>query len=319
MDKCCLCMYLCDHLPPAAAADRRSMKGALMKDFIFSNDFFRNLDAFVYTCGYETCRPGHSYGPALRSGYLIHSILEGSGYYQTRGHTYRLGRGDAFLICPDELIYYEADRKEPWTYTWIGFQGVKIREYLERTSLLTEPVFHYGQDDRIRLCHEKMFEANQLPSNRDLIMNSILYEYLFLLARKFPKEQVSPRERQAVYVEEALRYLEARYGQELSIRSLADELGLDRSYLHRIFKTATGSSLQEYLLDLRIRKACDLLRQTDLPVSVIALSVSYEDTLYFSRLFKRKKGLSPTQYRKLHASSNAPAESDSGPDTRTLL
>ena len=148
-----------------------------MKDFIFSNDFFRNLDAFVYTCGYETCKPSHSYGPVLRSGYLIHYILSGNGYYKVSQKTYRLGKGDAFLICPDELIYYEADKKNPWTYTWIGFQGVKIRQYLERTSLLEKPVFHYEHDDRIRLCHEKMFEANQLSSNRDLIMNSILYEY----------------------------------------------------------------------------------------------------------------------------------------------
>ena len=55
------------------------MKGASMRDFIFSNDFFRSLDAFVYTCGYETCTPGHSYGPVLRSGYLIHYVLSGSG------------------------------------------------------------------------------------------------------------------------------------------------------------------------------------------------------------------------------------------------
>ncbi len=268
-----------------------------MKDFIFSNDFSRSLDAFVYTCGYETCTPGHSYGPILRSGYLIHYVLSGRGYYQVRGQTYRLGEGDAFLICPDELIYYEADRKDPWTYTWIGFQGVKIREYLDRTFLLTTPVFHYGQDDRIRLCHEKMFEANQLSANRDLIMNSILYEYLFLLARKFPKEPVRSQENQAVYVEEALRYLESCYGQNLSIQSVADELGLDRSYLHRIFKAATGASPQEYLLDLRIRKACDLLQRTDLSVSIISRSVGYEDTLYFSRLFKKKKGVSPTGYR----------------------
>lgn len=271
-----------------------------MKDFIFSNDFFRSLDAFVYTCGYETCSPGHSYGPVLRSGYLIHYILSGIGYYKTRGRTWRLGEGDAFLICPDELIYYEADKKNPWAYTWIGFQGVKVREYLDRTSLLATPVFHYGHDDRIRLCHEKMFEANQLSANRDLIMNSILYEYLFLLVRKFPKEQVSTQEKQAVYIEEALRCLESGYGQNISIQSIADDLGLDRSYLHRIFKSATGFSLQEYLLDLRIRKACDLLLRTDLPVSVIARSVSYEDTLYFSRLFKKKKGLSPSQYRTGH-------------------
>lgn len=273
-----------------------------MKDFIFSNDFFRSLDAFVYTCGYETCEPGHSYGPILRSGYLIHYVLGGNGYYKVGGHTYRLGEGDAFLICPDELIYYEADRKNPWVYTWIGFQGVKIEEYLKRTSLLDTPVFHYGQDDRIRLCHEKMFEANQLPANRDLIMNSILYEYLFLLARKFPKDQISPGEKQAVYVEEALRYLESRYDQEVSIQSIADRLGLDRSYLHRLFKSATGFSPQEYLLDLRIRKACDLLQRTELSVSIIALSVGYEDTLYFSRLFKKKKGCSPTRYRNLSCS-----------------
>lgn len=270
-----------------------------MKDFIFSNDYFRSLDAYVYTCGYETCEPGHSYGPVLRSGYLIHYVLGGKGYYRVNNTMYRLEEGDAFLICPDELIYYEADKKEPWTYTWIGFQGVKIRGYLERTSLLATPVFHYGHDDRIRLCHEKMFEANQLSGNRDLIMNSILYEYLFLLARKFPREQISPGEKQSIYVEEALRYLESRYGQELSIQALADELGLDRSHLHRVFKAATGVSPQEYLLDLRIRKASELLKRTDLPISVIALSVGYEDTLYFSRLFKKKKGHSPTRYRAL--------------------
>ena len=270
-----------------------------MKDFIFSNDFFRNLDAFVYTCGYETCEPGHSYGPALRSGYLIHYILGGTGRYKVNGKTYRLKEGDAFLICPDELIYYEADKKYPWVYTWIGFQGVKIREYLDRTSLLSEPVFHYGQDDRIRLCHEKMFEANQLKNNRDLIMNSILYEYLFLLVRKFPKEQISAVEKQAIYVEEALKYLETQYGSEsITIQTVADYLGIDRSYLHRLFKKAVGASPQEYLLDLRIRKACSLLKQTELPVTIIALSVGYEDTLYFSRLFKRKKGVSPSDYRK---------------------
>lgn len=177
--------------------------------------------------------------------------------------------------------------------------GVKIREYLTWTSPLADPVFHYGHDDRIRLCHEKMFEANRLKHNRDLIMNSILYEYLFLLVSKFPKEQVSAVEKQAIYVEEALKYLETQYGSgSITIQTVADYLGVDRSYLHRLFKKVTGTSPQEYLLDLRIRKACGLLRQTDLPVTVIALSVGYEDTLYFSRLFKKKKGISPSGYRK---------------------
>lgn len=70
-----------------------------MEDYIFSNDFTRNIDAMIYTCGYEDCAPGHSYGPVLRNGYLIHYILKGQGIYKARGRFSALV-GDAFLICP---------------------------------------------------------------------------------------------------------------------------------------------------------------------------------------------------------------------------
>src|SRR5699024_11715060 len=77
-----------------------------------------------------------------------------------RRHT-RSKRDWSSDVCSSDLIYYEADAKKPWTYTWIGFQGIKIKQYLERTSLMDCPVFHYGRDDRIRLCHEKMFERSE--------------------------------------------------------------------------------------------------------------------------------------------------------------
>ncbi len=269
-----------------------------MKDFIFSNDFSRNIDAMIYTCGYENCTPGHSYGPVLRNGYLIHYVLSGCGIYKARGKLFRLKEGDAFLICPGELIYYEADHKHPWTYTWIGMQGIKIQGYLERTCLLEKLVFHYGRDDQIRLCHEKMFEADKLPCNRDLIMNSILYEYLFLLARKFPGTQNMAEQKKTSHVEAALKFIESDYCNPITVQDIADRLGLNRSYLHRLFKSITGMSIQDYLLAYRIRQACILLRDTDLSVRAIAHSVSYIDGLYFSRLFHQKKGMTPSQYRK---------------------
>ena len=269
-----------------------------MKDSIFSNDFSRNLDAMIYTCGYETCIPSHSYGPVVRSGYLIHYILKGKGIYKTDGHIYPLKEGDAFLIRPNTLIYYEADKYDPWTYTWIGFQGIKIEEYLKRTSLLETPYFHYGRDDRVRLCHEKMFEAYNLPENRDLMMNSILYEYLYLLASKFPRKYIPANEKKISYVEEALRYIESNYAHAVNIQVIASYLNIERTYLYRLFKDITGSSPQEYLLDFRIRRACSLLKDTELPVNDIARSVGYDNALYFSRLFRQKKGRTPTQYRK---------------------
>lgn len=269
-----------------------------MQNYIFSNDFTRNIDAMIYTCGYENCSPGHSYGPVMRNGYLIHYILEGSGIYKARGKLFRLKKDDAFLICPGELIYYKADVKTPWSYTWIGMQGIKIKSYLERTSLPETLVFHYDWDDRMKLCHEKMFEADKLPCSKDLMMNSIMYEYLFLLARKFPgKASVFPEKKNS-YVEEALSFIESSYCDPITVQDIADHLTLNRSYLHRIFKSATGMSLQDYLLDYRIRQACILLRTTDLSIRVIAHSVSFADPLYFSRLFRQKKGASPSKYRK---------------------
>ncbi|WWR16751.1 AraC family transcriptional regulator [Lachnospiraceae bacterium JLR.KK008] len=275
----------------------------MMEDYNFSNDFYRNIDAMIYTCGYEDCAPGHSYGPILRNGYLIHYVLDGSGIYKARGKLFRLGKGDAFLICPGELIYYEADAHCPWSYTWIGMQGIKVKGYLERTSLINELVVHYGQDDQMRLCYEKMFEADRLPQNRDLIMNSIMYEYLFLLARKFPGSRYPAQEKKSDHVEEALNYIESCYCDPITVQDIADHLNLNRSYLHRIFKSHTGFSIQTWLTDYRIRQACILLKNTDLSVRAIAHSVSYADPLYFSRIFRQKMGVSPARYREQNVPS----------------
>ncbi len=287
-------MDICD--PYIGFCDR--MEETNLQDYIFSNDFTRNIDAMIYTCGYENCAPGHSYGPVMRNGYLIHYILGGCGIYKARGKIFHLKEGDAFLICPEELIYYEADRKQPWSYTWIGMQGIKIKSYLERTSLLESLVFHYGQDDQMRLCHEKMFEADQLSTNKDLAMNSIMYEYLFLLARKFPGHLHGGSEKKTGYVDEALKYIESAYCDPITVQDIADRLNINRSYLSRLFKSMTGIPIQDYLLDYRIRQACILLKNTDFSIRTIAHSVSYVDALYFSRLFHQKKGMTPSEYRK---------------------
>ena len=129
-------------------------------------------------------------------------------------------------------------------------------------------------------------------------MNRILYEYLYLLASKLPRKYIPPKEKKITYVEEALRYIESNYSQSVNIQVIADYLNIERTYLYRLFKDVTGSSPQEYLLDFRIRRACTLLAETELPVSDIARSVGYENALYFSRLFRQRKGQTPTQYRR---------------------
>lgn len=177
-------------------------------------------------------------------------------------------------------------------------QGIKIKGYLERTSLPDDLVVHFGHDDQLRLCHEKMSEADRLTQNRDLMMNGILYEYLFLLTQKFPNSRAVVYEKKASHAEDALKYIEDHYCDPITIQEISDHLGINRSYLHRVFKTFTGVSIQSYLLDYRIRQACILLKSTDLSVRVIAHSVSFIDPLYFSRIFRQKMGVSPSEYRR---------------------
>lgn len=294
MDKCDCTIVLCDQL---------SREEIDLKDYVFSNDFTKNIDAMIYTCGFENCAPGHSYGPLLRNGYMIHYILAGKGIYRARGEEFHLGEGDAFLICPGDVIYYEADQKDPWIYTWIGMQGIKIKGYLERTVLLDQLVFRYEDNSGLRCCHERLFEAERRGGNRDLIMNSILYEYLFLLTECFPSRQCRGRDERANYVEEALQFIEGAYCDPITVQSIADHVCLNRSYLHRLFRAVMGTSIQNYLLDYRIRQACILLTTTDLPIQVVARSVSYADALHFSKLFHQKKGCSPSEYREQHRES----------------
>jgi AraC family transcriptional regulator of arabinose operon len=99
------------------------------------------------------------------------------------------------------------------------------------------------------------------------------------------------------YVRFAIRHIQNNYS-NLKIQSLADNIGLNRTYFTAIFKEKMYMSPQEYLMQVRMKHACDLLKETDLPIKMIASSVGYENALTFSKIFKHKEGVSPLDYRK---------------------
>ncbi|MFD1773973.1 AraC family transcriptional regulator [Paenibacillus rhizophilus] len=265
----------------------------------FSNSSRNNLDLNLYTCGREACINKYSYGPAIRSGYIIHYILKGKGIFKVHDKIYHLGKNEAFLIEPNILIYYEADADDPWEYTWVGFQGIKAKEYLNRTSLSTDnPVFSPYDDKRLASCIEHLIAASKNNSNRDLLLNSKLYEFLYLLCEMYPNREVNIAERQQKYIEEAMLFIEQNYSHNITIHEVAKYISIDRSYLHRLFKHYLNKSPQEFLLNIRMEKACQLLRDSSLKIGDIARSVGYNDVLLFSKTFKKMKDCTPSEYKK---------------------
>lgn len=100
-----------------------------------------------------------------------------------------------------------------------------------------------------------------------------------------------------IYLQQALDYMDTHLKENIKINEIAASIGIDRSYLSNIFKTTLNISPQEYLLHLRIDRAADLLKNTKDKISVIANEVGYSDPLTFTKMFKRAKGLSPSEWR----------------------
>lgn len=292
-------------------------------DYIFSNDFYRTVDVMVASTGHENCAPGHSYGPAVRSTWLFHYIHSGKGIFQIDGKEYALQAGDLFLMPPGVRIYYQADEQDPWEYSWLGLQGIKVEEYIRRTRLQGQKTVRLPADSRIPQIFRRLEETAGLQ-NSDLVYNACAYEFLYSLTCEIPvpvqRTVLQPED----YAEMVVRYVEQNFDRPITVQEIADRLALDRSYIHKLFKKKMNMSVKDYILSLRLANACSYLAYSDLPVSDIARSVGYDDTLYFSRLFHRKKGCSPTEYRRLKKEEKKPgqtaaADTASAPETSVPL
>ena len=120
---------------------------------------------------------------------------------------------------------------------------------------------------------------------------------LYALFVEISAQSAPPEQKHSSYVSQAVNYIRSNYSQPLQVGEMAEDLGLSRHYFCRIFKEQTGCSPQEYIVSYRLEQAAQLLRSHNLPQKEIALLVGYPDVYAFSRMFKRKYGLSPGQYR----------------------
>jgi AraC-like DNA-binding protein len=257
----------------------------------------------VYSCGAQKCGPGDSWGEGVRDHYLIHLIKSGRGYYRTGEKLYTLGEGDLFIVYPGEPIHYWADEKEPWEYIWVGFNGSEANYLLKRTDFSRRlPVLHLT-DARLRPCLQSIVEAHGSTLCHQTRMIGRLYEFLALLIEL---SSGSGTDGGFDYVGSAATFIAYNYAAPIDVSSIAQNIGVSRSHLYRVFVKAMGVTPNEYLTRYRISQACALLSGSALPISSVASSVGYEDPLYFSRVFKRVTGCSPRDYIARHRPRKTP-------------
>ncbi|WP_294155670.1 AraC family transcriptional regulator [uncultured Clostridium sp.] len=259
----------------------------------------QSVDLSLCFCGKENCTPGYSFGPAVRSQYVLHYIISGKGYYTVNKKTYTIEKNQGFLIPPDTLTYYEADKEDPWHYMWIGFNGVKAEKYLDYANLNDNNlIYEYSKDDTLINYINEMLQLKELNSSNELKLEGLLYMFMSALVscRKYDSNQKLYKSTE-IYLEKSIEYIENNYCNNIKINDIANYIGINRSYLTHIFKKNINISPQEFLLTYRIDKACSLLKSSDLSIKAVSNSVGYSDPLTFSKIFKKVKNESPKSYR----------------------
>ena len=228
-------------------------------------------------------RSAENWNPPKRHTYaLLHYVTEGHGTFTTRGMTYTVKTGQAFLMLPGESASFAADMDDPWALRWIGFHGKLSHRFAE-----LPPVFDVPSEVRSIFCDP----ADPGISNNTLsyrIASELLLLYSMLL---------QPGEKKQDYVQMVMEHIQSFYHQKLSVASIAASLGLNRCYLSDLFKKKTGMSIREYILTTRIYASKQYLLKGH-SVKEAALQSGFSDVSNYIKHFVRQNNVTPTQFRK---------------------
>lgn len=261
-----------------------------------------SVDLYLSYCGIEDVAPGHHFGPHVRTEYVIHIVTKGKGTFRCERDTYTLTENMAFLIYPGIETEYEADMDCPWSYAWVGFNGVKAYVCAANAGFTqSNPVSSIVHSGALVDCIKHMLDAHQLSFVNELKRGSQLMRFFSILIEDYSNthsNRINYDYPGAIYVNQAIDYMEKKYPQKIKINDLANYIGINRCYLTNTFKKILNISPKEFLVNLRLEKAASLLQKTALPINSISAQVGYDDPLAFSKIFKQKYGLSPKAFRK---------------------
>ena len=237
--------------------------------------------------------PGVKYGPVVRDAYLIECCTGGSAVYTVGDKAFTLKSGDCMVLFPGDVVTHETTGSERRYGYWCAVKGMKIASLLESAGISSESPFpDKAAAPRILEIMKGLYAMKTENDAGAELRRSAGVHAIFGEIMRYAGSVGD----KGIYVRRAVRIMETRYAEEITVAGIAKDIGLERSYFSTLFKKTAGVSPQEYLTDLRIKRACDLLSDGSRPISEIASAVGIAPE-GFSRVFKTKMGVTPREYR----------------------
>lgn len=268
---------------------------------------------YLTAAGCTHIPPGKAYPPAPHpSGYhfswergrtleefQIIYITGGEGVFETQEQgRRRIEPGSVLLLFPGVWHRYRPSPKTGWNEFWFGLRGEQIERLAERGFISPQrPVLNLGLDDTLLGQFLQLLgNVEAEPIGYQQIVAAQALEILATLLARQRASQVGHRHIEAL-VGRVKCLLAERLDQEVDMRAIAHELHVSYAYLRRTFKQCTGLAPNQYHLHLRVTRARELLSETGLTVKQVAATLGFENQYYFSKIFKKKTGQSPAQWR----------------------
>lgn len=262
-------------------------------------------DLYLVSCGWEKCGATHSYGPAVRNYYMLHFILKGQGHYYLNNKHYKLNENQCFLTEPGTVTLYKAEPTNPWTYTWICFNGDYVPHLLKQSNLNTDnPIINLSCNQTIYEIIKEMLSYHQLTPANECYLQSKLYLIFAKLHEALQSVYNKVELNNNFYVTKAIEYIEKNTFTNLSVNDIARYLNISRSHLYALFKQELNTSPQQFLTNAKIANAREFLSKTKIPIYSVALSCGYKNAFAFSRAFKQVTNISPREYRQHYLQPN---------------
>jgi AraC-like DNA-binding protein len=273
----------------------------------------KNWGLYVTTAGEARIPPhtiyppsGHPKGYAfdwqhgrVLDGFALVYISNGSGKFESKlDSSAAIGAGHAFLLFPGVWHRYVPDPDTGWHEHWIGFDGETARRWLRHKFISTKnPVLKINAEDTVLATFSRVMQS--IRANRPALQQILAGATANLLGLFYSAQQAQPaaETQNSNAIEIAITRIQNEFGRELDMKALARELGVGYSWLRHTFTAHTGLSPHQYLLEFRLVSARTLLAETQLSIKEIATQTGFGDEFYFSRLFRQKLNLTPSQWR----------------------
>jgi len=198
---------------------------------------------------------------------------------------------------PQRYVYYGTEQTEVY---WVHFTGGNVKNLMRSYGITDDMrVIHTGNSPEYTRIFKQMIQELQRCQADYKEMLTILLQQIFIsIHRYLTTEHKLKNDYLDMEMEAALKYFNEHYNTELCIEEYARSKGMSVSWFIRSFKQYTGTTPMQYIVAVRITNAQMLLETTNDTITEIGHIVGYENPLYFSRIFKKQKGVSPSEYRK---------------------